>query len=142
MQLTKHFHLDEFTESQTASRKGIKNEPSDEQIANLTKVAVALEHVREILGNRPVTISSGYRCRELNKAVGGSKTSDHMDGYAVDFICPGFGKPIDICRALVKAGLKFDQLIEEGTWVHLSVSPRMRGEVLTMRNGSYFKGLR
>lgn len=141
MQLTNNFHLDEFTSSQTASRLGLRNRPGANQVENLRKVAATLEQVRKLLG-KPITISSGYRSPAVNAAVGGSKTSDHQHGFAVDFICPGYGKPIDICRAIVAAGIAFDQLIEEGTWVHLSVSPRMRGEVLTMRGGKYFKGLR
>lgn len=141
MKLSPNFHLDEFTTSQTAVRKGIDNTPSKSVLERLKMTAANLEKVRAALG-KPMLISSGYRSKALNKAVGGSPSSAHIEGYAADFISPGFGAPIDICRALVKAGIEFDQLIEEGTWVHISFDPRMRGQVLTMRNGKYAAGLR
>lgn len=141
MKLSANFHLDEFVTSQTAARRGIDNRPSPEVIKRLRNTAKGLEMVRAVLGE-PVLISSGYRSPALNKAVGGSATSDHMTGDAADFISPGFGSPIAVCRAIVAAGIKFDQLIEEGTWVHISFGPRMRGQILTMRNGKYMAGLR
>jgi hypothetical protein len=142
MRLTPHFDLSEFTTSQTASRKGLDNTPPPEVVARLQDVtAPGLERVRSILG-KPLLISSGYRSPAVNKAVGGSKTSAHMFGYAADFICPGFGTPLDVCRALVNAGLKFDQLIQEGTWVHVSFDPRMRQNILTKDGaGGYALGL-
>lgn len=141
MKLSPNFHIDEFTTSQTAARRGINNTPPPEAIKRLQNTAKNLEKVRAVLG-KPLLISSGYRSPALNKAVGGSATSDHMTGDAADFISPGFGTPIAICRAIVAAGIKFDQLIEEGTWVHISFGPRMRGQILTMRNGKYTAGLR
>lgn len=139
MKLSPHFHLDEFTTSQTAARHGIDNTPSAQVIARLKATAALLEEVREALGGKPILISSGYRSPMLNARVGGSKTSAHMLGYAADFICPGFGPPLDICRALVAAGLTFDQLIEEGTWVHISADPRARGQVMTKRPGAAYQ---
>lgn len=106
-----------------------------------------MEQVRQILSKAagrpiPIIITSGFRNKLLNSAVGGSPTSDHMRGDSADFRAPEFGTPIQICHALVDAGLKVDQLIEEGTWVHVSFGPRMRQEILTMRKGKYFVGLR
>lgn len=142
MKLSANFHLDEFVTSQTAARRGIDNTPSPEVIKRLRNTAKGLERVRAVLG-KPILISSGYRSPALNKAVGGSATSDHINGDAADFISPGFGTPIAICRAIVAAGIKFDQLIEEnGRWVHIGFGPRMRGQILTMRNGKYTAGLR
>ena len=141
MKLSPNFHLDEFVTSQTAARRGIDNRPTPEVIKRLRNTAKNLEKVRAVLG-KPILISSGYRSPALNKAVGGSATSDHMTGDAADFISPGFGSPIAVCRAIVAAGIKFDQLIEEGTWIHISFGPRMRGQILTMRNGKYMAGLR
>ncbi|MDP1873625.1 D-Ala-D-Ala carboxypeptidase family metallohydrolase [Phenylobacterium sp.] len=141
MKLSANFHLDEFVTSQTAARRGIDNTPPAPVLIRLKNTAKGLEKVRAVLG-KPILISSGYRSPALNKAVGGSATSDHMNGDAADFISPGFGTPIAICRAIVAAGIKFDQLIEEGTWVHISFGPRMRGQILTMRNGKYTAGLR
>lgn len=130
--LTPHFSLEEFTTSETAARKGIHNVPKDgsPERMNLQRTAETMEDVRKILGDKPILISSGYRSPAVNKAVGGSQNSFHMQGLAVDFICPGFGTPLEICKALEPhmAKLGIDQLIHEfGTWVHLGLrgdSPR------------------
>ena len=140
--LSPNFSLAEFLESDTAIRRGIRNIPSPTALVRLRNTAVGMEKVRNILGDVPILISSGYRSPKLNAAVGGSSTSDHIDGDACDFKAPAFGAPINICHAIVKSGLRFDQLIEEGTWVHISFGPRMRQQVLTMRRGKYFNGLR
>lgn len=145
--LSPNFSLAEFLESDTATRRRIRNIPSSTVLARLRNTAAGMEQVRGILSRTagkliPVIITSGYRNKELNAAVGGSPTSDHMKGDSADFRAPEFGSPIEICHALVKAGLKVDQLIEEGTWVHVSFGPRMRQEILTMRRGRYFPGLR
>ncbi len=143
MQLTPHFSLEELTSSSTAQRKGIDNTPSVSGIAHLTRLALGLEEVRDLLGH-PMHINSGYRCPELNQAVGGSKTSAHMEGWAADFVCPDFGSPLKIVRAIVSSHIQFDQIIQEGTWVHISFSPLMRREVLTAHFGpggaTYTKG--
>jgi uncharacterized protein YcbK (DUF882 family) len=126
--LTKNFTLEEFTDSQTAARKGIANVPAvgSQQRKNLQRTAEVMEEVRTLLGDKPILISSGYRSRAVNTAVGGSKSSAHMSGLAVDFSCPGFGTPLAICRALEPhmRALGVDQLIHEfGTWVHLGLRP-------------------
>ena len=95
MMLTPHFALDEFIVSQEAARRGIDNTPPAEVVDRLRHTAVGLEGVRIRLG-APIHISSGYRCSELNAAVGGAATSDHLTGDAADFICPGFGSPATI----------------------------------------------
>lgn len=140
MKLTAHFDLAEFTVSQTASRMGLSNTPDEDTIERLKITAEGMEEVRALLG-KPITISSGYRSKAVNKAVGSSDTSAHIKGWAVDFICPAFGSPLAICRVLAKSKIDFDQLIEEGSWVHISFDPRMRREVLTMRDGGYRRGL-
>lgn len=142
MQLSRNFTLAEFTESDTAIRRKIRNVPSAKVLERLKNTAANMEKVRLTLGAEPILVTSGYRSPALNAAIGGSKTSDHMLGDACDFKCPSFGTPIEICHVLAKSGLKFDQMIEEGTWVHLSFGPRMRNQILTMRNGKYFAGLR
>lgn len=130
MKLSDHFTLEELTVSETAVRKGLDNTPSLEIIENLKKLASSLEVVRAILGF-PIHINSGYRSLAVNIAIGGSKTSAHMQGYAADFVCPQFGKPIDIVKKLANTKLAFDQLIQEGNWVHISFDPKMRHQVLT-----------
>lgn len=141
MRLSPHFHLDEFTTSQTAARHGISNAPTAAVIERLKTTAAGLEKVRASLG-KPILVSSGYRSPEVNRRVGGSPTSAHLKGWAADFISPGFGSPLAICHAIVEAKVPFDQLIEEGTWVHISFDPRMRGEVLTKKGKGYRAGLR
>jgi len=143
VQLSPHFSLSEFTISQTASRLGVDNTPDETVIARLKQTAEGMEEVRDLLGGKPILISSGYRSLAVNRALGSSDTSAHVKGYAVDFICPAFGSPLAICKALSKSkGFEFDQLIEEkGQWVHISFDPRMRGQVLTMRDGKYASGL-
>lgn len=129
--LTEHFTLDEFIASQTAARLGLSNMPPPGDMANVQRTAETMELVRKLLGNRPVLISSGYRSPEVNRAVGGASSSAHMTGLAVDFTVPGFGSPIEICKALTPhmADLEIDQLIHEfDAWVHLGLSagaPRM-----------------
>jgi zinc D-Ala-D-Ala carboxypeptidase len=121
--LTPNFTLEEFTVSETAARKGINNVPSD--MKNLQWTAEVMERVRTILGDKPIFISSGYRSPKVNMAVGGSKESAHMSGLAVDFYCPDFGTPLQICKELEPhmQELGVDQLIHEyNTWVHLGLS--------------------
>lgn len=125
--LTPHFALSEFTDSQTAARRGLDNVPplGSPERANLERTAQVMEDVRRILRNKPILISSGYRSPAVNAAVGGSKSSAHMSGLAVDFSCPGFGTPRDICQALHPhlRQLQIDQLIMEfDQWVHLGLA--------------------
>lgn len=134
-QLSEHFTLDELTGSSTACRLCIDNTPSAEVVAALTVTAAGLELVRALLG-KPMHIDSGYRCESLNRAVNGAVASDHLLGYAADFICPDFGTPLEIVTCIVTSGIKFDQCIQEGTWLHISFNPRMRNEVLTAHFGA------
>lgn len=133
MRLSPHFTLAELTASQTAARRGIDNSPPPEIVANLQATAGGMEKVREILGDQVITVSSGYRSPELNKAVGGSVGSAHRTGHAVDFNCYGFGSPLEVCEAIARSGLHYDQLIHEfGRWVHISFDPRGRRQNLTI----------
>ena len=140
MDLSPHFTLEEMTAS--SRHPDIPNTPSAEIAAHLVVTANLLEQVRDILGGHPITVSSGYRCPALNAAVGGVPNDAHEHGFAADIECPAFGPPIAICRALVASGLVFDQLIEEGTWTHISADPRARRMVLTKAaGGGYVAGL-
>jgi zinc D-Ala-D-Ala carboxypeptidase len=119
MNLSKHFSLDEFLHSQTATRLGIDNEPTTEQINNMIDLCEdVLESVRAHFG-RPVIIDSGFRCKALNDAIpNSSKTSQHMIGEAADIIIPGVTLT-DVLDFIVK-NLEFDQCIFEQDWVHVS----------------------
>jgi hypothetical protein len=134
MQLSPHFSLEELVFSSTAVRLGIDNTPPPAIVANLTQACALFEQVRALLGV-PMHTDSGYRCWALNAAVGGSKTSGHPLGWCLDFTAPAFGRPIDIVRKIVASQMatqmKWDQLIMEGTWVHISADPRMRMEIET-----------
>jgi zinc D-Ala-D-Ala carboxypeptidase len=144
-QLTPHFALEEFTASQTAARQGLNNQPDEPALANLKRTAELMEKVRVVLGNRPVLISSGYRSPQVNAAVGGSSSSAHMSGLAVDFTCPGFGTPRDICRALSPrmGELEIDQLIlEHDGWCHLGLTVGApRCQLATIDSGGFRLGL-
>lgn len=141
-QLSTHFSLAEMTVTST----GLPNTPNAQQLANLTFTAQAMEAVRAVLG-KPIRVNSGFRSAAVNRKVGGSPTSAHAKGFAVDFVCPAFGNPKAICEAIIAAGIKFDQLILEapnspsGGWVHLGFGPGKRQQVLTMKNGKYTNGL-
>ena len=137
MNLTEHFTYAELVASQTASKLGINNTPTPSANTNLQILANGLEQIRVLL-NAPMLISSGYRCVELNKAVGGVPDSAHIQGYAADFTAPQFGDPLAIVNFLKDTDLVFDQIIQEGTWVHVSFAPTMRREVLTAHfNGTH-----
>lgn len=126
MQLSKNLSLAEVTRSETAKRKGISNMPTPEHLENFKKLAEKVfQPIREHFG-KPIHISSGYRSAALNKAVGGSSSSQHCTGEAIDIDMDG----TDITNAqifnFIKDNLEFDQMIWEfGTdtnpdWVHVS----------------------
>jgi len=131
--LSEHFTLDELTASQTATCQGIKNTPSTAVVENLRMLAALLEQVRTLLGSHSIHISSGYRSLALNRYIGSNDTSAHVRGYAADFTCAGFGTPIEVAKEIAESNLKFDQLIYEGTWIHISCDPQNRRQLLTAR---------
>ena len=145
MKLTEHFTLDEFTRSTTANRLKIDNSVPADLIPNIKLTAAKLELVRKAL-DKPIIITSGYRCPALNARVGGVATSAHTKGLAVDFHS-SFGTPKEICQRLIDAGVEFDKLIQEhNQWVHIGFSPsKNRQIVLTaVKNGGktvYLNGL-
>lgn len=130
--LSEHFTLAAMVASKTATELSIDNTPSDEIVENLRLAAAGMELVRALLGDHPIRVNSGYRCPALNAAIPGSaKNSAHMQGYAVDFVCPEYGSPLDIVKAILASGIKFDKCIQEGTWVHISFDPQERREIMT-----------
>ena len=123
----KYFTIDELANSATAKARGIDNQPTKEAEKNLTAlVGAVLDPLREKWG-KPITVNSGYRCPELNRAVGGVATSQHVKGEAAD-ICASTGKETaKLGRLLVSMGT-FDQVIfeqsnkecTEAEWIHVS----------------------
>ena len=124
IKIAKYFTLAEMCASDTAKAKGIKNQPSVTEVVNLTLLCTkVLDPLRKAMG--PITISSGFRCAALNKAVGGVSNSQHCKGQAADINIQGnlaYGKKI---FSWIKANCEFDQLIWEHDkagvyWVHVS----------------------
>lgn len=145
MELSEHFPLDEMIESANADRLGINNYPDEPALENLRHLTTVAETVRTLLGF-PMKVTSGYRCPELNAATpGSSKTSAHTLGLAMDFKCPQFGTPLEVCRAIAASDIEFDQVIHEyGSWCHFAVAPAGsagRRELLTIDRNGTRKGL-
>ncbi|HXU26257.1 MAG TPA: D-Ala-D-Ala carboxypeptidase family metallohydrolase [Bacteroidia bacterium] len=144
--LSEHFTLDEFTRSEYAERKCLNNSIPNNLMANAKRMAELMEQVRNILG-KPIIVNSMYRSPAVNKAVGGASTSMHLKALACDFICPQFGTPYEVAERLQKEGgftITYDQLIYEGTWVHIGLkegNKKPRLQALTMRKGAYLNGI-
>jgi hypothetical protein len=128
MKLSEHFDLSEFIRSDYAKRNGINNIPNAEQTENLRELCI---HILESLRNHfqiPILISSGFRCKDLNSAIGGAKNSQHTMGEAVDIDHDMSANVVSnkMIFDYIKANLNFDQMIwEHGTslnpdWVHVS----------------------
>lgn len=130
-----HFTLQELTVSQEAARSGLKNVPNEAQTDALRLLcAKVLEPLRERV-KRPIVVSSGFRSVSVNRRIGGSATSQHCKGEAVDFTVPGMTVK-EVCELMRAMRLPFDQLIDEfGAWVHVSHSSTraQRMVVLTAR---------
>lgn len=140
----KEFTLEEMTISQAAARYGINNMPKGSTLDNLWVTANKMKLVRDLLGSKPIIVSSGYRSPAVNKKVGGSDNSAHTKGWAVDFTCPGFGTPLEICEVISSSKIMddVDQLIHEyNSWVHISWDPRNRKQVLTIDRKGTRQGL-
>jgi len=132
MNLSTNFTLEEATFSETAVRMGIPNEPSSEQLENMKKAAEGMEAIRKLLG-KPIRVSSWLRLPAVNQAIGGAAKSSHMDGWAIDFTCSGYGTPFEVAKAIKESDIQVDQVIHEfGVWVHVSFAPEMRGQFLTI----------
>jgi uncharacterized protein YcbK (DUF882 family) len=149
MQLSKHFTLEEFEKSQTATRKGIKNKAGSGEVKSLGDLCYEiLEPVRAKF-DKPVTVTSGFRSEELCEAIGSKKTSQHAKGQAVDFEIAGI--PNIKIAYWIQNNCDFDQLILEyycptdgaKGWVHVSYNEAgaNRKQVLTFDGKQYSNGL-
>jgi len=156
MKLTDHFTLEELSFSETATRNGIDNTPPDVLFPRLLMLADGAERVRSVLGFA-MRVHSGYRCEALEKIIARKdfigwcrahgKTEDdwpeyfahkvHPKGGAMDFTSPSFGTPRQVVECIVahQDVIRFDKVIEEGSWVHIQFSDKPRGQVLTARFG-------
>ena len=130
----KYFTLKELTRSTTATAKGIDNTPTPEVEKNLTLLVENILDPLRLIYGKPITVNSGYRCPELNKAVGGSKTSDHMKGFAAD-ITGGSKEENERIFNIIKHNFHFKQLIDEKgfSWVHVSYDPsNLKNQILKL----------
>lgn len=136
MRLSKSFTLAELCVTGT----GKPNVPgADETKALQALVGDILQPLRDAVGV-PVNVTSGYRSPVVNRAVGGSRTSQHVFGEAADIVVAGMS-PQAVCQKIIDMGLPFDQLIQEfGRWTHVSRGPKNRRQVLTARRGKDGRG--
>ena len=127
--LSEHFLLGEFTRSKYPE---VYNIPSHEAIANMKRLCVWLEVLRNKVGH-PIVINSGYRSPQLNRKVGGAPTSNHLTGCAVDIRTSGFEQAIEYTAILIvyatESDQEFDELLIEknrygAVWLHFAVRPK------------------
>lgn len=143
MKLSKNFTYEELIASTTASNKGINNTPTEDQVAQLKLLCEkVLQPIRDRY-NHPIIITSGFRCKALNKAVGGSNTSQHMMGQAADIKCTATTKAylFNLILSMIKSGeIKVGQLIweygtkKEPNWIHISLPYSKVNNILYLYN--------
>ena len=127
MRLSKNFTLSEITKSNTAKRLGIENVPDKEHLKNMqVLIRDLIQPIRDAIG--PIRISSGYRNPQLNRAIGGSRKSQHCKGEALDL---QFWKDGQMCNQeiydwVLKQEIEFDQMINEFdyAWIHISLKEK------------------
>lgn len=137
-----------WAEASHTNHREIDNEIPANLYPNVQRAAKGMEKCRAALDNLPITVTSWYRCPALNSSIKGARNSQHMQGTAIDWICPKFGTPIQIVRKLqeLKEVIRFDQLILEYSWVHISwptdPTSTPRYQVLTLlKSGDYASGI-
>ena len=131
--MTPHFTLAELTHT---DHRTLDNTPNAQELANLKRLADFLETVKTTLGGKAVMISSAFRSKAVNDAVGSRDTSQHRLGLAADFRVPGMA-PDAVVRMIIAANLPFDQIIREfsdpaagGGWTHISIADKPRRQAL------------
>jgi len=125
MNLSPNFTLEELT---ITDHREFFNEPNPSERANLIRLAEFLEQVKVAIGGKPVMVNSAFRCKEVNDAVGSKDTSQHRVGCAADIRVPGM-TPDQVVKAIMAAGLAYDQLIREfDRWTHVSITNDPQGK--------------
>lgn len=118
MNLSEHFTLDELTHT---DHREFDNVPNESELANLKRLAAFLETVKSAIGGKPIIVNSAFRCKQVNDAVGSSDKSQHRVGCAADIRVPQMS-PDEVVKAIIAAGLPFDQVIREfDRWTHVSI---------------------
>ncbi len=131
----KNFTIAELSASATASRLHISNNPAATHVAALTRL---VDHILDPLRDAwraPIRVNSGYRSTALNRAVGGTATSQHLRGEAADITAGSPDANRKLFSLAIKMQLPFDQLIDEKnySWIHISYSPRHRRNILHLK---------
>ncbi len=132
----KYFSFEEFERSSSAQRLNIDNSIPEDLKANVTTLVDAvLDPLREAWG-KPITVNSGYRCAALNRAVGGSPSSQHTKGMAADITTGNRADNRRLFQLIVDMKLPYDQLINESgfSWIHVShrADGKNRGQILAL----------
>lgn len=132
----KYFTIAELVRSETADRRGIDNKLPKKYLPNAQRlIERVLDPLREAYG-KPIRVNSGYRCEELNRAVGGSANSAHMKGCAADITAGSAAENKRLFFLAQSIGIEFDQLIDERglSWVHIGIANdgNNRGMVMKM----------
>jgi len=118
MNLSENFTLDELTHT---DHREFDNVPNESELANLTRLAAFLETVKSAIGGKPIIVNSAFRSKQVNDAVGSSDRSQHRLGCAADIRVPQM-TPDEVVKAIIAAGLPFDQVIREfDRWTHVSI---------------------
>ena len=127
MNLSEHFTLAELT---TTSHRQFDNTPNDAEMGNLVLLAELLERVKAFLNGKPIMVNSAFRSKAVNDSVGSKDTSQHRTGCAADIRVPGM-TPDQVVKAIIAAGLPYDQLIREfDAWTHISIADKPRRQAL------------
>lgn len=140
--MTPHFTLGELTHT---DHRTLDNTPDAVALANLNRLALFLEQVKEALQFKPIMINSAYRSKAVNDAVGSRDTSQHRLGCAADIRVPGM-TPDAVVRAVMASGLDYDQIIREfDAWTHISIpnapdlAPRKSALIIDRTGARAFK---
>ena len=142
MQLTEHFTLAELT---ITDHRTLDNTPDPAALANLQRLSEFLEKVKELLRFKPIMVTSAYRSKAVNDAVGSKNTSQHRLGCAADIRVPGM-TPDAVVRAVMASRLPYDQIIREyDAWTHISIpnapalAPRRMALIIDKTGQFHFK---
>ena len=118
MQLSEHFTLEELTHT---DHREFDNTPNESELANLKRLAAFLETVKSAVGGKPIIVNSAFRSKQVNDAIKSSDRSQHRLGCAADIRVPQMS-PDEVVKAIIAAGLPFDQVIREfDRWTHVSI---------------------
>jgi hypothetical protein len=118
MNLSPHFTFEELT---FTDHREFDNTPNEQELENLKRLALFLEEIKKLLGNKTIIVNSAFRSEQVNAAVGSKNTSQHRKGCAADIRVPEM-TPDEVVTAIMKSDLSYDQVIREfDRWTHVSI---------------------